>query len=235
VLIRGWPGYPRQLVVSRGANAPPVLFAIGNVQVLERPGVGFCGSRKASLRGLEIAGECARHLALSGFNVVSGYAHGVDLAAHQAALEAGGTTTLVLAEGILHFRIKASLKRLAAEANFLAISELPPRLPWSGRQAMARNHTICGLSTAMILVESGAEGGTFECGKAALEQCCPLFVIDYAQPPDSAEGNAYFLARGAQALRRSRAGEANLEPVIAAASGRSACNGGREQAQLPFE
>jgi predicted Rossmann fold nucleotide-binding protein DprA/Smf involved in DNA uptake len=164
--------------------------------------------------------------------VVSGYAHGVDLSAHRAALEAGGTTTLVLAEGILHFRIKTDIKGLTSETNLLVVSEFLPRLPWSGRHAMARNHTICGLSNAMILVESGAEGGTFECGKAALEQKRPLFVVEYAQPPQSAEGNAFFLERGASALRRSRAGPANLEAVMAAAA--ASVNGSDRQNQLPF-
>lgn len=214
MLLRGWPDYPEHLGQARGEDAPAVVFATGNLDLLRRGAVGFCGSRKASERGLEITEECARSVAGHGLNVVSGYAHGVDLAAHRGALAAGGTTTLVLAEGILHFRLKRDIKSVVNESNFVAMSEFPPSLPWSGRNAMARNHTICGLSQAMILVESGAEGGTFECGKAALDQHCPLFVVDYAQRPDSAEGNAFFLERGARALRRSRSGRANLQPVI---------------------
>jgi predicted Rossmann fold nucleotide-binding protein DprA/Smf involved in DNA uptake len=155
-------------------------------------------------------------------NVVSGYAQGVDLAAHRGALSAGGSTTLVLAEGILHFRLKRDIKSIASDSNFVAMLEFPPTLPWSGRNAMVRNHTICGLSNAMILVESGAEGGTFECGKAALDQHCPLFVVDYEKRPDSAAGNAFFLQRGAIPLRRTRAHRANLMPVITeAVRGRS--------------
>jgi len=235
ILVRGWLGYPEHLWMAQGDDAAPVLFVIGNLEVFRRPAVGFCGSRKASERGLDIAAECARFLVTNGFNVVSGYAHGVDLAAHRAALEAGGTTTLVLAEGILHFRVKADIKAVANPTNLLVVSEFPPRIPWAGRHAMTRNRTICGLSNAMILVESGADGGTFDCGKAALNQRCPLFVVEYAQPPDSAGGNAFFLERGARALRRGRAGQASLNAVMAAASAPSSEDDGSRQDQLPFE
>lgn len=235
VLVRGCPGYPEHLRAARDQSAPPVLFAIGNLDLFQQPAVGFCGSRKASERGRGIASECARFFAAKGVNVVSGYANGVDLAAHRAALDAGGTTTLVLAEGILHFRVKADIKSFVSDANMLAVSEFPPRLPWTGRSAMARNHTICGLSNAMILVESGAEGGTFECGKVALEQRCPLFVVEYAQPPASAEGNAFFLQRGAHALRRSSSGSANLEALMAVASSRAAEDNGNQQNKLLVE
>ncbi|HEY5311533.1 MAG TPA: DNA-processing protein DprA [Pirellulales bacterium] len=235
VLVRGWPGYPTNLRAARGDDAPPVLFALGNLDLLQRPSVGFCGSRRASERGLTIASDCARFLSKNAVNVVSGYAHGIDLAAHRGALEANGSTTVVLAEGILHFRIKSDIKGFANESNLLVISEFPPRLPWAGRQAMARNRTICGLSNALILVESGAEGGTFECGKAALDQRCPLFVVEYAQPPVSAEGNAFFLRRGARALRRSRSGQASMEAVVAAAAMPSGDNGGGQRGELPFE
>jgi DNA protecting protein DprA len=234
VLMRGWPAYPQQLLVAMGGDAPPVLFAMGNTQLLTRPAVGFCGSRKASDRGLAITQECAHFMASGGMNVVSGYAHGVDLAAHRAALEAGGTTTLVLAEGILHFRVKTALQDLADESNSVAVSEFAPSIPWSGRNAMARNRTICGLSSVMILVEAGAAGGTFECGKAALEQKCPLFVVEYAQPPDSAVGNAFFLNHGARALRRSAAGDASMDAVIAAASAPVSERWGGEEAKTLF-
>jgi predicted Rossmann fold nucleotide-binding protein DprA/Smf involved in DNA uptake len=79
---------------------------------------------------------------------------------------------------------------------------------------MQRNRTVCGLSDALIVIESGISGGTFEAGKLALRLKMPLFVADYAEPAASAAGNAYFLSHGARALRRSAAtGRANLEPV----------------------
>jgi len=216
VLLKGTTAYPSSLANALGKSAPPVLFVLGNAELLQMPAVGFCGSRNASEKGLAATAGCAEALAAEGINVVSGYAHGVDLAAHRAALGAGGVTTIVQAEGITKFRLKAGIKDLANEENLLILSTFSPGLPWSARQAMARNRTICGLSNAVILVESGEEGGTFQAGEAALALRLPLFVVDFAKPAPSATGNSYFLKRGAMPLRRSRNGRPNLEQVLSA-------------------
>jgi DNA protecting protein DprA len=215
MLIKGHVGYPDRLLKTLKEEAPLLLFARGNIKLLAEKAVGFCGSRKASEKGLAVAGECATELAKRQINVISGYAHGVDLAAHRAALEAGGVTTFVLAEGILHFRVKSDVKDLITEDNHVVVSEYMPRLPWLARNAMQRNKTICGLSNAVVVIESGLKGGTFEAGKAALSLRRPLFVAEYAQPAESAEGNAYFLQQGARFLRKKN-GAAYLDELFQA-------------------
>ncbi|MGA7938128.1 MAG: DNA-processing protein DprA, partial [Kovacikia sp.] len=214
VLVKGTPPYPAHLMQVLGDDAPPVLFAKGNLQILTQPAVGFSGSRKTSEKGLQIAGHCAEMLAQQGINIVSGYASGTDLAAHRGALVAGGVTTFVLVEGILHFRIRRELAEFLTDENYLAISEFPPQTGWIARNAMRRNHTICGLSGAMIITESGLSGGTFAAGETTLALNLPLFVVQYAQPPASAEGNAHFLDRGARALRSHRDGHPKLDSVF---------------------
>ena len=67
---------------------------------------------------------------------------------------------------------------------------------------MTRNHTLIGLSNALIVVESGLKGGTFEAGRFALKAKVPLFVAEYAQPSELAVGNTYFIQRGATPIRR---------------------------------
>jgi DNA processing protein len=215
ILVRGRAGYPERLLKTLKEDAPLVLFAKGNMKILLQKAVGFCGSRKASEKGIAVAGECAGALANQHINVISGYAHGVDLAAHRAALQAGGVTTFVLAEGILHFKIKSDVKDLLTEDNHVVVSEYMPRLPWLARNAMQRNKTICGLSNAVVVIESGLKGGTFEAGKAALSLRRPLFVAEYAQPAESAEGNAYFLQQGARFLRKKN-GAAYLDELFQA-------------------
>jgi len=215
ILVKGRDGYPERLLKTLKEEAPLLLFARGNIKLLAEKAVGFCGSRKASQKGLAVAGECAAELARRRINVISGYAHGVDLAAHRAALEAGGVTTFVLAEGILHFKLKSDVKYLITEDNHVVISEYMPRLPWLARNAMQRNKTICGLSNAVVVIESGLKGGTFEAGKTALSLRRPLFVAEYAQPAESAEGNAYFLRQGARFLRKKN-GAAYLEELFQA-------------------
>jgi DNA processing protein len=217
VLVRGFAGYPERLNEVLSDTAPPIIYVAGNRELLEKPSAGFCGSRLASPQGIEIALESARTLASESINVVSGYAKGVDIATHSGALEAGGTTTIVLAEGILHFRLKEKeLPWLGDDpmSRIVVVSEFPPRVPWKAHNAMTRNRTICGLSDALVVVESGLEGGTFDAGNAALSLSVPLFCVEYAQPLPSAEGNSYFLKHGAIGLKRSADGKPNLTRLI---------------------
>ena len=216
ILIRGIEPYPRHLAAVLGDDAPPLLFVKGDLSILSRKAVGFCGARSASEKGIHVAAESAKDMAVHDVNVVSGYAKGVDLAAHRAAMEAGGVTTIVLAEGILHFRPKRELKSVLDNRNHLVVSEFPPRLPWSGRNAMQRNKTIIGLSDAVVCIESGMQGGTYAAAEATLSLNLPLFVADYAQPAESAAGNRLFLDRGAIPLRGDRTGTPNLKRLYVA-------------------
>jgi DNA processing protein len=87
-------------------NLPPVLFARGPTDLMAAASVGFCGSRSATERGLAVAADIAEQVARQGLNVVSGGAKGVDITAHKTVLSHGGTTTVVLAEGIMQYRMR---------------------------------------------------------------------------------------------------------------------------------
>lgn len=221
VLWHGYPEYPERLAKVLQNEAPPVLFVRGNQALLNAPGVGFCGSRKASEKGLAITGRCAMQLAREGICVVSGYAHGVDMVAHRAAMENAGTTIMVLVEGILRFHAKQEIANLLFAPNHLVVSQFPPRLTWSAHNAMRRNSTIIGLSDAMILVESGLTGGTFAAGEETLRRRRPLFVIDFAEPGPSAEANPHFIHKGGIPVRGNREGMPNLGRVKAAVAEQS--------------
>lgn len=214
VLTLDAPEYPQRLIEVLGQDAPAILFVAGNVELLSRRAVGFCGSRKASEKGLRVGRDSAAILAQQGLNIVSGYASGVDLEVHRSALEAGGTTAFVLADGILHFRAKREVASLLTSSNHVVVSEFPPRLPWLARNAMQRNATIIGLSDAMIVIEAGTTGGTFACAESTLKYKHPLFVAHYAMPADSASGNQDFLKRGATPLRGNTEGVPNLAKVL---------------------
>ncbi len=224
VVWLGSSSYPKRVEKILQADAPPVLFVQGNQSLFDTSGVGFCGSRKASDKGLEITARCALQLANEGICVVSGYAHGVDMAAHRAALENGGTTIFVLAEGIFHLQKKRDIASLLSPSNHLVVSQFPPNLSWNGRNAMKRNATIIGLSDAMILVESGLSGGTFAAGEETLNRKRPLFVIQFSDPAPSAEANPYFIKQGGMPVRGNREGIPtlkNVRDVVAAPSWRA--------------
>lgn len=221
MLWLGHPSYPERLKSIIGKNSPPVIFVMGNKKLFEMKAVGFCGSRKSSEKGLLITERCCNQLVKRNFCVVSGYAHGVDMTAHRAALKSGGTTIIVLVEGILKFQEKQEVKELLTTDNYLVVSQFPPLLTWVGRNAMKRNSTIIGLSDAMILVESGTTGGTFAAGEETLKRKRPLFVIDYAAPGPSAKANPYFIERGGIPIRGNKKGIPNLSQLFEVASKQS--------------
>lgn len=214
------PGYPTALVRLLGRRAPPVLFFKGALRLLTERAVGFCGSRHASEKGIATAVDCAEQLARGGINVVSGYAAGVDMATHTAALRSGGTTTVVMAEGMSRFRVKKEIQAAWEWDRTLVVSEFLPQAKWSVQAAMRRNHTICALSRAMILIEAGTTGGSIAAGKLTLELGLPLFAPVYEGMPETASGNRQLLDEGARPLLRSRTtGRANLSPVLQAIQG----------------
>ena len=126
------------------------------------------------------------------------------MATHISALSAGGSTTIVLAEGILNFRIKKDISKFIDMEKIVVISEVLPGIPWSIRNAMERNKTICALSRAMILIESGINGGSMAAGKSCLNMGIPLFAPIYEDMPASAIGNQELLKQGAMPLLKSK-------------------------------
>lgn len=215
ILIQNDINYPQYLKKMLGDKCPPFLFVKGNCALLNKHSVGFCGSRKASEKGLAIAADCAKQLAENSITVVSGYASGTDLASHRAALLNGGSTVFVLPEGILRATLKNDICELLNPENHVFVSQFMPKITWNAGNAMRRNNVIIGLSRAMILVESGKTGGTFAAGEEALRVGCPLFVIDFAQPEVSAEANPHFISSGGQPIR-GKSGVPNISKVLAA-------------------
>lgn len=196
-------------------NLPPVLFVRGPADLMTVRSVGFCGSRSATERGLAVASDIAEQVARQGLNVVSGGAKGVDITAHRTALSRGGTTTVVLAEGILQYRMRNELRDVFDPARTFVVSEFFPDDRWLAGRAMQRNRTICALSRALVLIEARSTGGTFAAGEAALGMGLPLFTADYSAQHEGNDGNRILLERGALRLRQSRAtGRANLAQLL---------------------
>lgn len=184
------PLYPKSLKRSLGKDCPAVLFAQGNVKLLETTSVGFCGSRKVSSKGAFITAQCAQQLVEQGITVVSGYAAGTDLCAHTSALTNKGNTVFVLAEGILRFSKKQAVRNYLSNENHVYISQFLPNSLWSAANAMKRNSVIIGLSKAMILVESGKSGGTFAAGEETLKRS--LSIVAIGIPKERKVSRLYF-------------------------------------------
>lgn len=209
------PFYPPGLARVYGELALPALRARGNSRLLTVPSVGFCGSRKASDRGLAVASELATLLVQHGAVVTSGYARGVDTQAHRAALEAGGATIISLPEGINGFRVKRELADVWDDERTLVLSQYPDEAIWRADRAMERNKVIVAISAVTIVIEAGATGGTLDAGMTALRHGMPLFVASYSDINEANEGNRILLDAGAIKLGRNpKTSLPNVEKIL---------------------
>lgn len=193
------PEYPAAL---RSSPTPlPLFFLLGGCRGLEEPAVGMCGSRSASAEALEAARTCGMEVARHGLCVVSGYARGVDTETHLGALKAGGSTTVVLAEGILHFRPKRVFRDLNFSSDRLTVvSQFAPWQRWHVGAAMTRNATIASLGRALVVVEAGETGGTLNAARQALAMRRPVLALEFGTrmtPP----GNLTLFEEGAIPIR----------------------------------
>ncbi len=200
--------YPFLLKSRLTEAAPVVLFYKGNPRLLSTKSISVVGSRGVSERDIALTVDVAKVLAGGGYNVVSGYAKGVDTAAHRGALEGDGTTTVVLSMGLKQFSVKRDFQNYDWERNSLFLSQFLPRQPWNARFAMQRNKTVCAISDAVVVIASGPEkdargrmSGTFDAAKFALKKQIPLFVLDPDLLGIEAEGNRQLLERGAMLFR----------------------------------
>lgn len=152
-------------------DPPPVLWVRGGLSVLEQTSVAIVGSRSASQYARQVARTLAAGLADAGIVVTSGMARGVDGAAHEASLAAGGRTIAVFGTGVdvVYPAEHAALAQRIA-ASGLLVSELPlgtQPLPWHFPR---RNRIISGLSRAVVVVEASEKSGSLITAKMALEQ-----------------------------------------------------------------
>lgn len=201
VLALGDPGYPERLAAI--PSPPPLLYLWGNADLLAAPSVGMCGSRDVSDRGLQAARACGEAVARQGLTVISGYAKGVDTETHVAALREGGTTIIVLAEGITHFRHKKVFGQEGLDPErTLVISQFAPTQTWNVGAAMTRNAVIAGLGRALVVIEAGETGGTLNAGLQALRMRRPVLALNFADavPP----GNKILFDKGATSVRTPR-------------------------------
>jgi DNA processing protein len=185
--------YPEQLAEARGA--PGALFVDGDPAVLGLPQIAVVGSRSASSAGKATAREFSAALTQLGIGITSGLALGIDAAAHQGALEAGGITVAVCATGldIVYPRDNVDLAGRIARQGAL-VSELVPGTPPRRSQFPSRNRIISGLSLGTLVVEAGSRSGALITARHAGEQGREVFAI-----PGSIHNP---LARGCHALIR---------------------------------
>lgn len=198
IVLEGSPEYPAALCDI--SDAPPILWAIGSLDLLKRPMVAMVGARNASSLGTRMAKKLAEELAAQGITVVSGLARGIDAAAHLGAL-AGGTVA-VQAGGVdvIYPVENAKLADDIAKSG-LRLSEMPMGLQPQARHFPARNRIISGLAQAVIVVEAAAKSGSLITARNALDQGRDVFAVP-GHPFDARAWGCNMLIRDGATLVR---------------------------------
>lgn len=153
--------YPTTWSKRLGLKGPPILFAIGDSELIREPAVAILGSRDAPERALAFADSCARQASRRGWAVVSGGARGVDFAALHGACQSGGDAIVVAAD-TLHDSHRKLLKSGCDPDRFVVLTVNHPDSGFSVGQAMARNKLVYGLANVAVIAscEEGS-GGTW--------------------------------------------------------------------------
>jgi DNA processing protein len=176
ILPRGQPGYPAALLPLD--DAPATLFALGTLPAV--PGVAVVGTRHPAEAHARLAHEVAARLAQAGQPIISGLALGIDRAAHEGALSvAAGCTVAIPGSGVLRPyppEHRPLVERILRHGALL--SEAPPDAGGSAARLVARNRIISGLARALIVIETGPQGGAMYAARAALAQQRPLYAAD---------------------------------------------------------
>jgi DNA processing protein len=196
--LHGRAGYPGALLEL--SDAPPVLWALGDTALLDRPLVALVGARNASSLGLRMAKALAKGLGEGGIVVASGLARGIDAAAHEAALATG--TVAVLAGGVdVPYPSENTELLRRIEAAGLVLAEQPPGTQPQARHFPARNRIISGLAQAVVVVEAAARSGSLITARTALDQGREVLAVP-GHPFDARASGCNLLIRdGARLVR----------------------------------
>ncbi|MFZ2446077.1 MAG: DNA-processing protein DprA [Syntrophobacteraceae bacterium] len=197
LLCLGDADYPSNLA---GIPDPPaVLFTSGAVEPRDLVSIAVVGSRYASPAGLIFTEKLCSDLALSGVTVVSGFAVGIDSAAHRGAIKANGRTLAVLGCGldVNYPSINADLKR-EIDASGAILTEFGLGTPPAPGNFPARNRIISGLSLGVVVVEAAEKSGSLITARYALEQGREVFAVPGVAGSLRSTGTHRLLKQGAK-------------------------------------
>lgn len=220
-LLRIDPDYPSALAAI--ADPPPMLGVRGDKGALCRPCIALIGARNASANGSAFARRLAADLAAAGYAVVSGLARGIDTAAHQGALEAGGVTIAAIASGLdvaYPPENKGLMERIAQRGA--VVSERPLGAEPKARHFPKRNRIIAGLSLGVVVIEAAPASGSLITARLALEQGREVLAVPGSPMDERHRGTNQLLREGAHLVENAADVLAVIEPLAnrAAPAGR---------------
>jgi DNA processing protein len=200
---------------------PPIALYVKGAwsECLDQPCVAIVGSRKSSTYGQNAALMLARDLAQRGVTVVSGFARGIDAAAHRGAIEAGGRTIAVLGTGIdeVYPRDHKKLGEEVLNSGGAMVTQFPLRTPPVSENFPYRNRIISGLSLGVVVVEAAENSGSLITARLAIEQNREVYAVPGNITSRNSFGTNYLIkGAGAKLVQQWQDIAAELPPQIAA-------------------
>ena len=189
--------YPRLLLEI--ADPPPLLYARGRAELLQRSALAIVGSRNATQQGTANAEAFARTLSEAGLTIVSGLALGIDAAAHRGGLQGAGSTIAVLGTGIdvIYPQRNAALAAEIA-ARGLIVSEFALGSAPTAQNFPRRNRLISGLARGCLVVEAAVASGSLITARAAADQGRDVFALPGSIHSPLAKGCHVLIKSGAK-------------------------------------
>lgn len=216
VVSRADSTYPKRLKVRLREDSPPILYGCGSITLLDEGGLAVVGSRHIDDELISYAENVGRVSSEAHRMIISGGAKGIDRAAMNGALQAGGNVAGVMADSLERAALARENREPLMEGRLVLISPYDPTAGFNVGNAMQRNKLIYALADAALVVTSDLEkGGTWT---GAVEQLDRLrFVPVFARNgANTGKGNAALLRRGALQWPEPKDGR-ELEAAVLAA------------------
>ncbi|MBN1754849.1 DNA-processing protein DprA [bacterium] len=181
------------------STAPPFIFASDLFKKADEVAIAMVGTRKPSYYGKGVAEQFAAEFANKGITVVSGFADGVDTAAHRSCLKHGGRTIAVFGCGleVIYPYFNSKLYREIKEKGIL-VSEFPMGTKPDAINFPQRNRIISGLSLGTVVIEAGLKSGALITSSYALHQNREVFAVPGTINSPESEGTNRLLQKGAK-------------------------------------
>jgi DNA processing protein len=205
-----YPGLLREI-----PDPPAFLYIHGDPALLSFPQLAVVGSRNPTPVGRETARAFARSLAGAGLTITSGLALGIDGAAHEGALDAGGHTIAVAGTGLdrVYPPSHHALAHRIAERGAL-VSEFPLGTPPKRENFPQRNRIIAGLSLGTLVVEAAVRSGSLITARLAGEQGREVFAIPGSIHSPLSRGCHALIRQGAKLVETADDVLAELGPMV---------------------
>ncbi|MCG2610323.1 DNA-processing protein DprA [Flavobacterium sp. SM15] len=168
--------YPERL--KHCIDAPTILFKSGNFSTETKKIISIVGTRQITGYGIDFTRKLIEELSVFEPTIVSGFAYGVDIVAHQAAIDCGLQTIGVLAHGLNQIYPKTHKKYIPKmEQNGGFLTEFWSSSNPERENFVKRNRIVAGISEATIVIESAEKGGSLITATMANDYNREVFAV----------------------------------------------------------